>query len=105
MSKRKPQPPQQLGLFSAAQVPRIPQRIPPPLPVCATVTEQLPAELVAAGWQIVWLKTRYNDGWFYACNARLGIQTSHHIYVKHRGFKFSIRDIAKGRVIPISTPE
>jgi len=69
--------------------------------VADTVTEQLPADLVAAGWRIVWRTERYNDGWFYAVNERLGQRTAEHIYVKHRGFKYALRAIATGKTTPL----
>ena len=99
MAKRKPKPAAQLSLFTREQMPRAAPS-PPPLPTAATVTEQLPDELIAAGWIIVWNTNRHADGWFYASNERLGQRTTEHIYVKHRGFKFTIRDIAKARTTP-----
>jgi len=91
-----------MNLFTPEQTPRVtPPPITPPPPTSATVTEQLPADLVAAGWRIVWRTDRYADGWFYAINEQLGQHAFDHIYVKHRGYKFAIVDIGKGRTTAI----
>lgn len=61
--------------------------------------------MLAAGYKrsdrIAWCTAKYDDGWFYAVNDRLGQRTAEHIYVKHRGFKYAILAIEKGRTIPI----
>lgn len=108
MAKRKPIPAAQLSLFTREEIPRAaPGRPlgPPPPPTSATVTETLPAEILAAGWRIVWRTHRHADGWFYAINERLGQQTVDHFYVTHRGYKFTIRDITKGKTTAIQEQE
>lgn len=104
MRKRKvwaPKPEKQLALFTPEQIPCTPAKpIPAPLPTSATATAKLPDELVAAGWRIVWNTDRYGDGWFYALNEQLGQRTAEHIYVKHRGYKFAIREISQAQTTP-----
>jgi len=98
--------PGQINLFTPEQRSAgTPPPIPPPPRIAATVTEQLPADLVAAGWRVIWRTERYNDGWFYAANESLGLRTADHIYVKHRGFKYAIRNIANGQTQPLNKIE
>lgn len=111
MAKRKAaaakQSQQQLSLFTREEIPRaapVPPPPPPP-PTSATVTEQLPDQLITDGWRIVWRTHRHADGWFYAINERLGRQTVDHFYVTHRGYKFTIRDITKGKTTAIQEQE
>ena len=80
----------QLTLFAESVPARKVLQAPAPAPYRPELPDELPDELTAAGWSLIWL----DYGWVKATHPTLG-ETREHFPAPHRGLAWVEKDIAK----------